>query len=118
MAEELGATANEGGSFTVTLSGFTDAIGVAVMPVTLTWTLSTKHGEVINEREGVEATPDEEVVILLSGDDLALLPNESGLRNEIPRVLTVIGTYNSSLGIGVPMTAEYWFGIKPLVGIG
>lgn len=112
----LEATATEKSSYTITLSGWADAAGTAVTPDSLTWTLTTLSGAVVNSRTAVAITPAEPTVILLSGNDLAYLSGELASR-PVVRVLTVEGVYTSSLGSNLPLKQEYRFEVHPLVAV-
>lgn len=92
---------------------FTDEEGNSVAPDSLTWTLSDRAGTIINSRE------DEEVVdlaatvnIVLSGDDLAILPTEAVAYAE--RIVTIKGTYDSTYGNDLPLRHEEMFYIANL----
>ena len=114
MTNTLTVDATERSSYTVTLSGWTDAAGQSVTPESLTWTLSTAAGAVINSRSAVSATPAASVVIVLNNNDLAFQAGELATSYQW-RVLTVEGTYNSSLGSGLALREEYRFKLKPLL---
>lgn len=111
MPATLVSKAVEESTYVITAS-FTDEDGNAVEPEAgLTWSLYDKYGNVINEREDVTLTPATSVDIVLSGDDLALTSNDSGVRK-----LTVKGTYVSDLGT-LPLKDEVTFVVADLVGI-
>jgi hypothetical protein len=93
------SAANEKSSYFVTVS-FTDEEGQAVTPDTLIWTLTDSNGNVVNDREDVEITPDTSVTIVLSGDDLPHAPYPGSL------YLLVEATYTSSLGSDLPLVDE------------
>jgi hypothetical protein len=114
MTNRLTESAVEKSSYAVTLSGWTDAVGTTVTPDTLTWTLTTTSGAVINSRSAVSATPAASVIILLSGLDLAFQTGEATTA-DVVRVLTIEGTYTSSLGSAIPLKEEYRFLLMPLV---
>ena len=101
----------EKSTYTVTLT-FEDAAGAAVTPDTLTWTLSTTAGTIINSRSNVVATPALSVRVVLSGDDLALQTGETDVAR---RLVTVHATYTSTEGSGLPLRDEYEFAVRPLV---
>lgn len=106
----------ERSSYAITLSDWTDAIGQTVTPDSLTWTLSTVDGSIINSREEVAATPAAEVVIVLSGDDLAFQVGESPTSKQW-RIVTIEGEYDSSIGSGLALRDEYRFLLCPLVAV-
>jgi len=103
------------GGITVT---FTDSNDDAVVPTSITWTLSTVHGDtIINEREQVEVeTPDSEITIVLSGDDLALFDSEQS-KETVNRILTIEAVYTSDLGVGLPLKNETTLTIQNLAYI-
>lgn len=96
----------EEGTAIVTAS-FTDENGAAEIPNagTLTWTLTDRHGRVINDREDVAIASAASVVVILTGDDLAI--GEYGLN----RVITFEGLYNSTLGNNLPIKIRGHFSI-------
>jgi hypothetical protein len=90
---------------------FTDEDGVAVVPDTITWTLTDNIGTVINSRLDVAvAVPAAAIDIVLSGLDLVV----SG--STIGRVLTVSSVYTSTLGT-LPCIEACSFGISDLVSL-
>jgi len=111
---KLTTIASEESTFAVA-AAFTDDADAAVVPDTLTWTLSDLSGTIINSRDQVSVvSPASTTTIVLSGADLALQAGESG---KVKRRLTVEGTYTSSLGAGLPLTAECEFLIEDLVNV-
>ena len=107
MAATSLGNAIEGSTYVVT-AAFTDEDGDAVTPNTVTWTLTTTNGTVINSREDVSITPDTSVDIVLSGDDLAVGSNGRY------RILTVEAVYDSSYGTDLPLKARCAFEIENL----
>jgi len=102
----------EESTFVIAVS-FLDENGNAVAPNNgLKWHLTDLFGNIVNSREDVAITPATTVTILLMGDDLAL-PN----RSDPLRVVTVEGTYNSSLGNDLPLKDEARFRIRNLVKV-
>lgn len=96
-------------------ASFFDETDTPVVPNSgLTWTLTTGAGTVINSRTSVSITPATTVTIVLSGNDLALSTtgNDNG-----ERVITIQGTYNSSLGSNLPIKDEVKFFIQSLLYI-
>lgn len=79
----------------------------------LTWTLRDKDGVVVNARLNQSLTPGESVVIALIGDDLALAGNYPE-----KRYLTIEGTFDSELGVNLPLVDEVEFTVGDLVGKG
>jgi len=83
----------------------------AIDPITFTWTLTDHLGNIINERLDVNvADPGSTVQILLQGDDLAY---SDGYR----RVITIYATYNSDLGLGIPIRESAEFVIDDLIAV-
>ena len=93
---------------------FKDEDGDAVIPTSILWTLTTANGAtVINSREQVSiAVPAASIEILLSGDDLALLPTEQGSR--ITRTLIIEAVYDSDLGTDIPLKDDEVITIRNL----
>jgi hypothetical protein len=108
-ATSLG-NAIEGSTYVVTAS-FTDESGNAVTPNTVTWTLTSKGGTVINSREDVSETPGTSVDIVLTGDDLAIGSNGQ------QRILTVNAVYDSSYGTDLPLKGRCTFTVEDLVAV-
>lgn len=102
--------ANEESTYVVAVT-FYDESGIAVIPVSVVWTLTDSDGTVINLRTAVVATPAATVNIILGGDDLAL-PS-----SDLRRIILVYATYNSSLGNGLALREEIEFEIEPLVNV-
>lgn len=105
-------TAVEGSTFVVNIAP-TDEDGNAVTPITGAWTLTEENGDVINGRKDVAIDSlSTSMDIVLSGDDLP-----GGNQQERTLVLTFEGTYNSSLGSGLPLNDEVRFTLVSLVGV-
>lgn len=93
---------------------FEDEDEVLVVPTAMAWTLTDVNGIVINNRTSVAINPlVSSGSIVLKGDDLAI---PSGA-DESERIVTFVGTYNSSLGTGLPLTDHVKFPIDNLAGI-
>ncbi len=107
----LSANACEESTYGITVT-FVDEDSVALEPDTLTWSLHTLAGTVVNSKTGVVLTPATSVTITLSGADLEVLTDDNRLRR-----VTVEGTYTSDLGSGIPLKAECEFRIGDLVGV-
>lgn len=107
MPTKLKLTAVEKSTFAIT-SEFTDEESEPVVPNEITWTLKDSLGNIVNEREDVDVTPSESVVIVLSGDDLSKIGSN---------IVTVIGTYNSSLGNNLPIRDEVEFDVLNLKNV-
>ena len=112
MTTRLTCVAVENSTFIVRVS-FTDEDGVAEIPTAITWTLTDEADTVVNARTAVViAIPAATNDIVLSGPDLALAGYVG-----VERLLTIEATYTSALGAGLPIKAEAWFTIEPLVSV-
>ena len=111
MATNITVTPAKKGTAKVTISSFKDESGEAVTLTAVTWTLTDQVGNVINSRSAVSVTPGMSVSFLLTGDDLAIGGNGR------QRVLTIVATYNSTLGTGLTAPAQAFFKIEDMVGV-
>ena len=110
-----GEYAVEKSTYVVTLA-FLDEDNDPVTPATGTWTLTDANGTVINSREDVAISGlDSSIDIVLSGDDLAISAGFSG--NSELRIFTFEGTYNSDLGVGLPLRDQLEFPVFNLGAI-
>jgi hypothetical protein len=110
MPSTLTTLANERSTYVIT-AAFTDAAGDAVVPNSITWTLTDEAWRVINSRSAVAvAVPAASISIVLSGADLAL----HDAKDSGGRVLTVEAEYDSTEGSGLPLNDEVRFRIAPL----
>jgi hypothetical protein len=110
MPVELTTRAVDKSTYIVTCS-FSDENGDAVVPNTLTWTLTDEDGTVINDREDVEVSvPAASYDIVLSGDDLKY-------SDSWYRVLTIEATYDSDAGDDLPLRESCKFSVDDLVAI-
>jgi hypothetical protein len=100
----------EKGTAKVTVT-FSDETGASVAPSAVTWTLTDRAGNVINDRLDVAVTPGATVTFALYGNDLAITGNDA------QRVLLIEATYNSSLGSNLPLKAQAFFTVAELVGV-
>lgn len=108
----LSPVAKEGSTFIV-VATITDEDGAALVPSSMSWTLSDRAGTVINSRENVAiGAPASENDIVLQGDDLALLDSSSQRER---RILSIKGTYNSAYGSGLPFQDEVHFSVDGLI---
>lgn len=115
MPTNLNITANEESALVVTCV-FRDEDSNLVVPDTITWTLTTATGDIINGRDAVSvASPASSIEILLSGDDLQITETGGGVAYE--RRITIEATYTSDLGVGIPLTAEAKFLLSNLVAV-
>lgn len=111
MTTVLTETAMEQGTYIVTVA-FTDEAGAAVVPnAGLNWTLTDLAGNVINSRNAVVISPASSISIILHGDDLAVTTADT------LRLITVQGTYDSSLGVDLELKAAAQFKIEQLVAV-
>ncbi len=93
---------------------FEDEDEVLVIPTAMAWTLSDVNGVVINSRSAVAIDPlVSSGSIVLKGDDLAI-PSGADVSE---RIVTFVGTYNSSLGTGLSLTDQVLFPIDNLAGV-
>jgi hypothetical protein len=109
MPTTITTNAIERSTFAVTLS-FTDEAGAAVTPNSgLTWTLTDVVGNVVHSREDVPIASSSSVTIALTGADLEIADTYRDNR----RLLTIRGTYNSSLGSDLAIVDWVEFTILP-----
>ena len=108
----LTTKAQEKSTYVVT-AAFKDEDGDAVTPNSgLTWTLTDESGNIINLREDVDISSASSVNIVLTGDDLKWLAGVNKWR-----VVTIEGTYDSTLGTGLSFRDEVRFEIENLVAV-
>ncbi len=108
MPTTLTVEAIEGGTYAITAT-FRDEDDVAVAPDSMAWSLVDRRGNVVNEKGSVAVDPlASTVVIVLSGDDVALA--DPGMPD---RVVVFEGTYTGTLGTK-PMRDEVRFKIQNL----
>lgn len=113
MPSTLTINANERSTFVIN-SAFTDEDDTPVTPTAATWTLTDCNGSIINSREDVTISSlSTNVDVVLSGDDLAI---QSG-NDDGKRVFLVEGTYDSTLGSGLPFKDQAEFFIADLVAV-
>lgn len=111
MATTITIEPAEEGTAKVTIGPFTDESGATFTPITITWKLTDRAGNVVNSRTAVSVTPAPTVAFLLTGDDLAIPATDSR------RVLTLSWTYNSTLGSGLTGRGQAFFSIEQFVGV-
>lgn len=110
MATTLTVHATEQSTYVINIT-FYDEDGELVVPSAAAWTLTDPAGNVVNSRTDVNISGlASSVDIVLKGDDLALEGYVGPKRH-----FTVEGTYNSTLGSGLPLKAVAIFEIDPLV---
>ena len=100
--------ATEEGTYIIN-AAFTDEDDNAVVPDSISWTLTDVVGTVINDRLHEVISPAADVDIVLSGNDLAI--GTSGTK----RVLTIEAVYDSAAGDDLPLTDEASFDVEDLV---
>ena len=105
MATTLSLHMDEGGSYFVHIE-ITDETGASRAPLTLNWTLTDEFGQVVinNRKEQDIPSPSASEDVVLNDADCAVLPGETA--NEIRRLFTVQGTYNSDLGDGLNLRGQ------------
>lgn len=104
--------AREKSTYGVTVR-FYDDDGLATVPnAGLTWILTDARGNVVNSRSSVAITAASTINIVLSGADLAVSNPD-----DLLRVVTVQGTYNSTLGSNLPLKEEVGFYIDDLLAV-
>lgn len=92
--------------FTVVI--YNSLSGTEVVPTAFTWTLSDRHGVVINSRENVSEGLASTVIITLAGDDLQIVDQTEDREY---RILTVKTDEGSALR---PFTTQAEFWVKNL----
>ena len=95
----------------VVLIACLDEAGSAMTPTSCTWSLRNNAGSVVNSRTAVAMTPATSMPIVLLAADLEYTEVVS-----TGRYLTVEAVYTSTYGTGLPLKAEYFIPIVPLVG--
>lgn len=104
----LETQAPEEGAYSIALT-FKDEAGTALIPTTLTWTLTDEAGTVINSRTAVSLTPAATTKVVMSGNDLTVTDTKKRRR-----IVTLNGTYTSTYGTGLPLTEEIRFTIRDM----
>jgi len=113
MSYALPLKAIEESTYIIT-ANFIDENGEAFSPVTLNWSLTDPSGNIINDREDVVVeSPESTEHIVLSGDDLAI-----GTNYPCWRRFCLSGTYDSTLGNGLPINSVALFQIITLADVG
>lgn len=113
MVEYLSDHAYQEGTYVVNFS-MTDESGNSIAPVTLSWSLHTKDGTIINLRTDVDInSPATSNDIVLQGDDLQILMAEES-SEYVERRVTFKATYDSSLGTDLPANREIAFILENL----
>ena len=88
-----------------------DDVGIPFTPNSgLTWSLTDKDGNIVNNRLDEGITSAESVVIVLKGDDLVLTGGP------VQRYVIIRGTFDGVLGNNLPLIDEVYFQIQNLKG--
>lgn len=96
----------ESGAAKVTVGPFRDEDGNLVTPTSITWSLSTLTGTIVNSRHNVSVTPGSTVAWLISDADLAVSDGDTA------RMITVTSLYTSTLGSNIPLREQARFNIE------
>lgn len=107
----LETQAPEEGAYSIALT-FKDESGTALIPTTLTWTLTDEEGTVINSRSAVSLTPAATTNVVMYGADLSVTDTKKRRR-----IVTINGTYTSTYGTGLPLTEEIRFSIRDMLKV-
>jgi hypothetical protein len=111
MPVTLSPGATEESTYVIEVS-FKDEDSAAVVPNSVSWSLTDDNGTVVNGRDSVAvASPASTITIVLSGDDLVI--ETFGVN----RTLLIEAEYDSTLGSGLPLKDEAKFPIYDLVKV-
>ena len=88
---------NEGGTRIYELTFFDNVSSEPIVPKSITWSLVDSSGAPVNGRHAVNAVPAAITNIVLTGDDLRLMPTEASLTYGV-RNLNVFVRYDSEYG--------------------
>ena len=119
MPTTLTEIAKEKSTYIITLT-FQDEDGNAVVPASVSWSLTDDNNNIINGLSGQSETPASTVYVVLSGDDLQISSTETqlprvGNRNTVMRHLVVEATYDSvTYGSGLNLNDEAVFQLEDL----
>ncbi len=93
---------------------FRDETATAIAPDAVTWTLTDRHGAVINSRSDVAISSLAATInIVLTGADLDIQDDpDDGIR-----LVTIEAVYSSSAGSNLNLREEIEFSIRPLVAV-
>jgi len=106
MAIYLSEPARMYGTYGIEVTLLDDADEEAT-PVSLTWTLTDRLGNIINNRENVPITPAAHtVLVVLAGNDLKSVASGD------QRVMTVRGVYSSDIGSNLPTSEDFIFVVE------
>jgi len=104
--------ANERSTYVLTIT-FKDEDNDVVIPnaSSIKWTLTDSEGNIVNGRDQVSIVSASTIRIILTGLDLAI----GGDLLDTERKLLIEATYDSSLGMNLPLTEEITFSINNFV---
>ena len=94
------------------VASFRDEVNELITPTVINWSLTDGDGNVINERDEIDVVPHNEITVVLSGDDLALIAGDDGRRQVIIRA-----TYDGTLGEDLPIVGVLEFTVRNVPGI-
>jgi len=99
MPTTLTEIAQEKSTYIVTLN-FQDEDGNAVVPASISWSLTDDSNNIMNSLSSQSETPASTIYVVLSGDDLQISTTETelpkvGNRNTVRRHLVVEASYDS-----------------------
>ena len=107
MTAILPVFAKDRSTYVVTAS-FADEDGVSVVPSAIVWSLSTPRGTIINSRSAVPIASAASIDILLGAADL-------DYDDGSVRILTIVATYDSTLGSNLTLKDQAQIRIEDLV---
>ena len=110
MTIKLKKRATEESTFSIVVS-FLDEDEESLAPNSVNWNLTTLDGTVINSQLNQEETAASSITITMSGEDLKLLPSESG-EEYVRRLVTIRAKYNSDVGDNLDLVDDIEFEIK------
>ena len=109
---------DEGSSGAIKVNFGTDILGVDIIPDTATYTITDSAGNIINSQEDtVIATLANDVYVVFDADDLVV----TEIGGQAKRVLTIKGTYSTSIGgtlySGLDFNTECSYPVTNLVAV-
>ena len=112
MAVDLKLKAKEQGTYIVHFD-FKDENGSPATPTAIRWTLADRNGTPVNARQDIMITTGLSSSMDLVLHDLDLKVLSSG----VTRILTVVATYDSSLGMGLSIVEQASFEVEDLTSV-
>lgn len=106
MVTKITTKAPENGTYMFVVA-FTDEDATSVVPTEISWSLTDRHGNIVNNREDVSVTAAATITIVLSGNDLVLSNPHDNVR-----ILLIEAVYDSDLGSSLPLKGEAVFEIE------